>query len=453
MTMHAFQPQGVTNLTATRFACSECKGVQGRHLGTAPTCPNAGLMFPVKSMTPLTGCLHDPANFRALPVMRKTHFVPRTGRGKFDVAYNPNNGHLDITVKMNLATTAKYFSWSTGFTAEELLRIQTEFRTNVPAFWDGKWRFVCRKAGFGTLPMVTPRFHIEFDTPLGSHFKLIIAVPDHHAASNPAPQLRNCRGFVSINQIVSNDPTVQDRVELLDFHSQDFQHGMAPRMIAQHERQRLEEALKGVGVAATTGQEKWIFMSFDAIGETQRVPLRNLAQTGLQRVSQTHKVPLVFKGVRRMGEGMEKARERANAVASVLALAGFDNPVEHLDGEIGDPPGVKIRINTAYEDNVPEITYNVAAHEFGHMIGLPDEYENPQAGGRPEDNAKFQAKTRFLDLVGLAGMRPPVFPSHTMSMMSDGMTIQPFHAVTVWDALCFLTKGIIDPAEWETMMV
>ena len=38
-------------------------------------------------------------------------------------------------------------------------------------------------------------------------------------------------------------------------------------------------------------------------------------------------------------------------------------------------------------------------------------------------------------------------------MMSDGMTIQDFHTVTVWDALCHLTDGIIAPDEWEIRML
>jgi hypothetical protein len=33
------------------------------------------------------------------------------------------------------------------------------------------------------------------------------------------------------------------------------------------------------------------------------------------------------------------------------------------------------------------------------------------------------------------------------------MTIQSFHTVTIWDALCFLTRGIIAPADWDVMMV
>ena len=437
---------------AARYACTRCTGVLPRTgLGAAPVCPNGAEMVPTIPTATVTNCLHDVNNFRLLPAFTKTHFVPQSGRGKFDVKYTPNSGVLDVTVKLNLTTTPRGW-FGRGFTAEELQEIRQDFAANVPAFWDGKWAFRCTKAGFGGLAIVTPRFHIEFNVQ-GAHFSLVIAVPDAAAERNPSPELRNCRGFVSINQISSGDPTAQDRVELLDFHVRDFQHSIAPKMIAQNERQRLEEALKAVGVAATEGVNKWIFVAFDALGDAERLRLRAFATEGKKRVGGTHKVPLVMAGVARGGEAGGKGRERAEAVAAVLTTAGFDNPVTYAPSTVGEATGVKIRVDVGYDDTVGAITYNVAAHEFGHMIGLPDEYENPQMGAQADTNAKAKAKTNYLKLLGEAGLAAPTFPSHTMSMMSDGMTIQPFHTVTIWDALCFLTKGIIARDEWEVAMI
>jgi hypothetical protein len=57
-------------------------------------------------------------------------------------------------------------------------------------------------------------------------------------------------------------------------------------------------------------------------------------------------------------------------------------------------------------------------------------------------------KSRFLDLVHTAKLTPPDFPSHTASMMSDGMTVMGFHAVTVWNALCYMTRHFLEPGDW-----
>src|SRR5262245_21109451 len=94
--------------------------------------------------------------------------------------------------------------------------------------------------------------------------------------------------------------------------------------------------------------------------------------------------------------------------------------------------------------------YNVAAHEFGHMLGLPDEYENPTGGtnAKPEDLAKEQVKVRFLQMTGWAQSGAPDFPSHTMSMMSDGPVLMSWHFVTIWEALVRLTWDHIRPEDW-----
>lgn len=89
-----------------------------------------------------------------------------------------------------------------------------------------------------------------------------------------------------------------------------------------------------------------------------------------------------------------------------------------------------------------EFRYNVAVHEFGHMIGLPDEYENPDTG------PKLIVKKNYSKLVARAKLLGPTFSSHTSSMMSDGMTTLNWHYVTVWEALGALTGEFLYLSAW-----
>lgn len=96
------------------------------------------------------------------------------------------------------------------------------------------------------------------------------------------------------------------------------------------------------------------------------------------------------------------------------------------------------------------IHYNVMAHEFGHMIGLPDEYENPIFNPKAStaDNAKVVHKNSTLKLAELAHIAFAAFGPYTESIMSRGSTVQRHHFITIWEALVAMTKNYIAPDEW-----
>jgi hypothetical protein len=160
----------------------------------------------------------------------------------------------------------------------------------------------------------------------------------------------------------------------------------------------------------------------------------------------SHPVPILIKGIIRTPEVGDLARQRAEAVRLILTTAAITNPIVLDPTPVQGDPGVEISVDRAYEagftGGTSQFQYNVAAHEFGHMIGLPDEYEGPTTG------PKFTVMNNYLGLVHRAALLPPAFPSHTSSMMSDGMTLMNWHYVTAWEALGALTRDFLNENEW-----
>lgn len=95
-------------------------------------------------------------------------------------------------------------------------------------------------------------------------------------------------------------------------------------------------------------------------------------------------------------------------------------------------------------DRVSGDGHNIFAHEFGHMIGLPDEY-NDECSRGSGPGWRQAGNVKLMDRFGCA--HPP-FGQHTDSVMSDGGRFFPRHFVTVWEALVDLTRSWAHAEEW-----
>ena len=75
--------------------------------------------------------------------------------------------------------------------------------------------------------------------------------------------------------------------------------------------------------------------------------------------------------------------------------------------------------------------YPIAAHEFGHQLGLPDEYHFSEKGLRQHANAQ-QA---YLELCTKYGVAPVPLNTNSMSLMACGNLVKPCHYVTLAGAV------------------
>ncbi len=390
-----------------------------------------------------TGCKKGKQKFLA-STFKKAHFVPATASGKFDCSYSPTSGRLDITVKLCATFGGDLFEW---FSSAEKTRIMSDLENGVPTYWNGPCTLHCTRHGWTDI-VARPVFAVTFGSS-ASHFKMVVSRESELAKSNPHG--RECRGFVSTNQVQGIDE--QDRVELRDFQTREFNHSVGGLQTSGNDREFLEKALEDCGVTierrgadrAPVGIFPFPSASADAASITAR--LQDFARRVNLQLRGSHPIPVVIKGFIRPPEAPDLARQRADAVRTILTTAAIKNPLTVDPVAYGGSPSVEISVDRSYEaaflTGASQFPYNVAAHEFGHMIGLPDEYEDATTG------AKLIVKTNYLRLVHRAGLRPPSFPSHTSSMMSDGMTLMAWHYVTAWDALAVLTHDFLDENEWE----
>jgi hypothetical protein len=174
------------------------------------------------------------------------------------------------------------------------------------------------------------------------------------------------------------------------------------------------------------------------------------------------------------------AGKRADSVIRRLKALGVKNPMQKVAGA-SNVDAVTVRAApadpTIVNTYVRQWSRISAAHEFGHMLGLMDEYYGAKsdvvvkkmisdgllppgtrgdhlAANPPADNvgeARGQAAT--MQLLEATDLATPDFTlqdnAKSTSMMTGGYELWPQHYVTVWEALTRLTAGEIASKYWK----
>lgn len=120
-----------------------------------------------------------------------------------------------------------------------------------------------------------------------------------------------------------------------------------------------------------------------------------------------------------------------------------------LNSQSGRPVGMNSSLLGHKIDNVI-VQYNIVAHEYGHMIGLPDEYN---AGGaiKKDGDLKSNAYAIHCEATNKLALKvglPWKWNTRSKSLMSTGNELKARHLMTVWEAVTIATADFTKPQDW-----
>jgi outer membrane protein OmpA-like peptidoglycan-associated protein len=135
------------------------------------------------------------------------------------------------------------------------------------------------------------------------------------------------------------------------------------------------------------------------------------------------------------GLNMRLSEDRARAVSNEIVTAGAQRqPTVVPLGEAGaaaTPEWRRVDITI----NDFEADQTTVAHEFGHMLGLGDQY--PTADGGDRDVGTPVAHSALAEKL-IPGQQP-IVARHSEDIMSNGEAVQPYHYVTFLEVLGKMT--------------
>jgi len=451
-------------------------------------------------------------------------YIPSTKMGRFDAEYLPSEGKLVITVRPHLTYVGPW-------TKSEKREFESKFVKQVKKAWSGKHQFACTKYGYQDI-VVTPEVRCELAATVATaHFDMTI---NHQKA-----------GDAYIGRESYSDPTQisKGQLALADAPVRPHDNLGTRCTLALHEVGRMNMFLAANNVAEVKFDGRGELSAAATLGI--RDFIRGMERTALPSAA---KVPIIATGYDTTAErgagGTRPAKKRLDKVKSALgpiarrhpirtrtidaligqkeaardtAIAGYEKMLAadstahadamnkgfykrggmaHKDANTaitqlqGGQDTARVTLEPdfewakAYKDTDP---YSILAHEFGHMLGNPDEYfgwgpeglDNKIAQllstgnasdaqeavalqaqkGKPNDNMndaqRRDIQDKFTALVSSAGERIPTMTAKgsgaTTSIMNAGGEVQRAHYVTLMEALAEITKPTLRMADWKIL--
>ncbi len=379
------------------------------------------------------------------------NFCPKTGVGRFNAKLEGTE--LKVKVKLHVVTALD----NTQRTAFEM-----RFEPLVKQYWENQYGFQCTHSAYPGV--YKPVFQVKYaNDMMNSHFvlnlldgaggtenigrKTYYKVPATHTGFAPTTaQLYTG----SVQPTNSSGDLLRDLQASFPFYVDLV--GSTP---SQHSATQLKMLAKQLaGVAPNTSVRVTAYGANR--GQKRTAIMQLLTSSGLTNVTaRTSNKPFFVTSKSKSTGG--------TSYAKVSIKGGVDT--------------TNFDINTQ-----PLFTYPAAAvHEFGHMLGLQDEYsclskrasdkmvqllfisaneqqqwENFNPAAAPDASIGenvAEGQRKFIKYCHKANVEPPHFGQHTISIMSSGSHFLPCHFVTLWAAIVEMTKGTATEDEWSIVKI
>ncbi|WP_217922982.1 OmpA family protein [Miltoncostaea oceani] len=378
---------------------------------------------------------------------------PTTGGGLFDLAYEPTTGDMVVTVKIHFdfrdgnlldptwltavgglpgviakGWTIDQFIWSddekAAWSASAIAQIQE--------VWSERFVFFSQKPGWESLPPVNVRVVVAESPKTGpGKAQWVVAVnkwPDD-AGMTEAMTWSGVRGDQNTGRLHESSADAGGAGDPDSVHRTRTTGSRA--RYGQVDTDNPGTISFPKGGADLTPEDATRLQTFGATLGAPDIPPFPVTVTG-----------------HASAEGEEErnftlSRRRADAVADAIVKGSpHRTPEVRAEGEAGaapdDPAWRIVRITVG----AFEATRTVVVHEFGHMLGLDDEYptEDPAVPGGPATARPVGARPDHSALAErLIPGQQPIQAHHDESIMSNGDEVRPYHYVTFLEALGTIT--------------
>jgi hypothetical protein len=144
-----------------------------------------------------------------------------------------------------------------------------------------------------------------------------------------------------------------------------------------------------------------------------------------------------------------------NCGGSRLDLAQIitGNPKAVSTAALTSQSGVPVAMSSAllgHQIKDAVIRYNIVAHEYGHMLGLPDEYNaGGEVKGKDIKADAYAIHCKATDKLCKSASVVWHWNEYSDSLMSTGNRLYARHLITVWEAVTVATQRCTVPALWS----